>query len=58
MVTLWPLTMSAFPLIKGEIVDLLGHNGANITTIMEMISGYLEPNAGHIEIDEPIRRRE
>jgi len=36
---------------KGEIVGLLGHNGAGKTTIMKMISGYLEPSAGRIEID-------
>jgi ABC-2 type transport system ATP-binding protein len=35
----------------GEIVGLLGHNGAGKTTIMKMLSGYLEPSAGSIEID-------
>jgi ABC-2 type transport system ATP-binding protein len=34
----------------GEIVGLLGHNGAGKTTIMKMLSGYLEPSAGRIEI--------
>jgi ABC-2 type transport system ATP-binding protein len=28
---------------KGEIVGLLGRNGAGKTTIMKMITGYLEP---------------
>lgn len=41
----------SFSIEKGEIVGLLGHNGAGKTTIMKMISGYLEPSAGHIEID-------
>ena len=34
----------------GEIVGLLGHNGAGKTTIMKMLSGYLEPSGGEIEI--------
>jgi len=38
----------SFSVQKGEIVGLLGHNGAGKTTIMKMISGYLEPDAGSI----------
>jgi ABC-2 type transport system ATP-binding protein len=34
-----------------EIVGLLGHNGAGKTTIMRMLSGYLEPTAGSIMIN-------
>lgn len=41
----------SFSIKKGEIVGLLGHNGAGKTTIMKMLSGYLEPNDGHIRID-------
>lgn len=41
----------SFNVEKGEIVGLLGHNGAGKTTIMKMLSGYLEPSAGRIEID-------
>lgn len=37
-----------FSITKGEIVGLLGHNGAGKTTVMKMISGYLEPSAGDI----------
>jgi ABC-2 type transport system ATP-binding protein len=40
-----------FTIDKGEIVGLLGHNGAGKTTIMKMLSGYLEPSSGFIEID-------
>lgn len=40
-----------FSIGQGEIVGLLGHNGAGKTTIMKMLSGYLEPNAGEIRID-------
>lgn len=42
----------SFSINKGEIVGLLGHNGAGKTTIMKMISGYLEPSSGSITIDE------
>ncbi|MEZ5596251.1 MAG: ATP-binding cassette domain-containing protein [Pseudomonadales bacterium] len=35
----------------GKVVGLLGHNGAGKTTIMKMLTGYLEPSAGSIRID-------
>jgi len=41
----------SFKITKGEIVGLLGHNGAGKTTIMKMISGFIESNQGSIEID-------
>ena len=37
--------------IGGEIVGLLGHNGAGKTTIMKMLAGYLEPSAGRVRVD-------
>mgnify|MGYP001469906471 FL=1 len=40
-----------FSVGKGEIVGLLGHNGAGKTTIMKMLSGYLEPNSGNAVVD-------
>ena len=40
-----------FKIEKGEVVGLLGHNGAGKTTIMKMLTGYLEPSSGHINID-------
>jgi len=42
----------SFKIKKGEIVGLLGHNGAGKTTIMKMLSGYIESNQGMIEIDD------
>ena len=41
----------SFDIGRNEIVGLLGHNGAGKTTIMKMLSGYLEPTAGTISID-------
>ncbi len=42
----------SFTIDKGEIVGLLGHNGAGKTTILKMISGYLEPDQGSIPVDD------
>ncbi|KJS02798.1 MAG: multidrug ABC transporter ATP-binding protein [Desulfobulbaceae bacterium BRH_c16a] len=41
----------SFRILPGEIVGLLGHNGAGKTTIMKMITGYLEPTSGTITIN-------
>ena len=41
----------SFKIAKGEIVGLLGHNGAGKTTIMKMMTGFLEPSEGKIFID-------
>ncbi len=41
----------SFNIGKGEIIGLLGHNGAGKTTIMKMLTGFLEPSEGTIEID-------
>ncbi len=39
-----------FSIKEGEIVGFLGPNGAGKTTTMNMITGYIEPNEGHIEV--------
>ncbi len=41
----------SFSIGQGEIVGLLGHNGAGKTTIMKLLTGYLEPTHGHIYVD-------
>lgn len=41
----------SFRIDRGEIVGLLGHNGAGKTTIMKMITGYLEPTEGRVLVD-------
>ncbi|MEN8213692.1 MAG: ABC transporter ATP-binding protein [Pseudomonadota bacterium] len=41
----------SFEVGMGEVVGLLGHNGAGKSTMMKMLSGCLEPSAGCIMID-------
>ena len=42
----------SFTISKGEIVGFLGPNGAGKSTTMKMITGYLEPTAGDIEVND------
>ena len=41
----------SFKIEQGEIVGLLGHNGAGKTTIMKMLTGFLEPSSGGVRVD-------
>ena len=36
----------SFSVEPGEIVGLLGHNGAGKTTVMKLLTGYIEPTSG------------
>ncbi len=40
----------SFHIGRGEVVGLLGHNGAGKTTIMKMMTGFLEPTSGTIRV--------
>ncbi|MCX7884314.1 MAG: ABC transporter ATP-binding protein [Caloramator sp.] len=40
-----------FQIDKGEIVGFLGPNGAGKTTTLNIITGYLSPSQGSVEID-------
>lgn len=40
----------SFTVSKGEIVGFLGPNGAGKSTTMKMITGYLQPDAGDINV--------
>ncbi|MEW6275108.1 MAG: ABC transporter ATP-binding protein [Bacillota bacterium] len=42
----------SFEVAKGEIVAIIGSNGAGKTTILETISGILKPSEGKIEYQE------
>jgi ABC-2 type transport system ATP-binding protein len=41
----------SFSVRRGEVVGLLGHNGAGKTTVMKMLTGALEPSSGSIRVD-------
>lgn len=41
----------SFSIRKGEIVGFLGPNGAGKSTTMKMITGYLEPSIGHVNVN-------
>lgn len=42
----------SFQIPRGSVVGLLGHNGAGKTTIMKMLTGYLEPTSGTAKVDD------
>ncbi len=35
---------------SGEIVGIIGHNGAGKSTTMKMIAGLVEPTSGHVQV--------
>ena len=35
---------------SGEIVGIIGHNGAGKSTTMKMIAGLVEPSSGHVQV--------
>ena len=41
----------SFEISDGEVVGLLGHNGAGKTTVMKMITGFIEPSSGSVEVN-------
>ena len=54
----------SFSLNKGEITGFLGPNGAGKSTTMKMITGYLKPDAGNIDlgginvIEDPVKAKQ
>ena len=44
------VTDVSFTIEQGEIVGLLGPNGSGKSTIFRMLTGYLVPTSGHIEV--------
>ena len=42
----------SFEVASGEIVGLLGHNGAGKTTVMRLLTGFIEPTQGHAFVND------
>ncbi len=42
----------SFSVDAGEIVGLLGHNGAGKTTVMKLLTGFIEPTSGEAWVDD------
>ena len=42
----------------GEIVGIIGHNGAGKSTTLKMIAGLVEPTSGHVQVMEHDMQRE
>ncbi len=40
-----------FHVAPGEIVALIGENGAGKTTLLRVVSGFLQPDAGSVQVD-------
>jgi ABC-2 type transport system ATP-binding protein len=40
-----------FHIAPGEVVGLLGPNGAGKTTVMKILTGYLQPDSGEVQVD-------
>ena len=41
----------SFRVDAGEIIGLLGPNGAGKTTMMRILTGFLQPDSGHLTVD-------
>lgn len=44
----WALQHVSFDVYKGEVVGIIGHNGAGKSTILKVISGILKPTGGRV----------
>ena len=41
----------SFEVARGEVVGLVGPNGAGKTTALRILSGFLRPDAGRVQVD-------
>ena len=46
----WALDDVSFDVHRGEVVGIIGHNGAGKSTILKVISGILNPTKGEVKV--------
>ena len=46
----WALNNVSFEVKKGEVVGIVGHNGAGKSTMLKVISGILKPTDGSVSV--------
>ena len=46
----WALKNVSFEVERGEVVGIIGHNGAGTSTLLKVISGILKPTGGELEV--------
>ena len=44
----WALTDVSFTVNKGEVMGIIGHNGAGKSTVLKIISGIMKPTKGRV----------
>lgn len=47
----WALKDVSFEISKGEVVGLIGSNGAGKSTILKVVSGVMKPTKGKVKVD-------
>ena len=47
----WALKDVSFEIAKGEVVGLIGSNGAGKSTILKVVSGVMKPTKGKVQVD-------
>lgn len=47
----WALKDVSFEISKGEVVGLIGSNGAGKSTILKVVSGVMKPTKGKVQVD-------
>lgn len=47
----WALKNVSFEIEKGEVVGLIGSNGAGKSTILKVVSGVMKPTKGKVQVD-------
>lgn len=47
----WALTEVSFQVARGEVVGIVGRNGAGKSSLLKVVSGVLEPTTGQLRFD-------